>query len=248
MGVTMIGSDYVGLASSAYLEVLYYDVFQDGGDSSKINRIGRTIMQIDEANSCDLVANKVSKERGHFSFDEASVGIGASAVGVKTKTCINETREQTMACKVVQAMGGVVQGETSAVLGLTFKPNTGESCDARWLDFIPAMQTEGGRIRAFDPESMHEAQRHFQNVAYATSTTEAIQGADALEILTEWDAVKARELGKLKTRLSAAIVVETRNMFSIAEMNRYGIRYFDVGRPQNSSQISNTKELQDVSC
>jgi len=120
--------------------------------------------------------------------------------------------------------------------------------DAPSLDIIPALQAEGARIRAFDPEGMHEAQRHFKNIHYAASTIDAIEGADAMVILTEWDAFKAIELGKLKTMLSAPIVVDLRNMFSIAEMNRYGIRYFGVGRSENSRQTSETKELHDVSC
>jgi UDPglucose 6-dehydrogenase len=173
---------------------------------------------------------------------------GAPVELIETTVRINDARKQAMAQKIVQAMGGDVQGKTIAVLGLTFKPNTDDMRDAPSLEILPALQAEGARIRAFDPEGMHEAQRHFKNIDYAASTTDAIEGADALVILTEWDAFKAIELGKLKTMLSAPIVVDLRNMFSIAEMNRYGIRHFGVGRPENSRQISNAKELHDVSC
>lgn len=173
---------------------------------------------------------------------------GAPVELIETTVRINDARKQAMAQKIVQAMGGDVQGKTIAVLGLTFKPNTDDMRDAPSLDIIPALQAEGARIRAFDPEGMHEAQRHFKNIHYAASTIDAIEGADALVILTEWDAFKGIELGKLKTMLSAPIVVDLRNMFSIAEMNRYGIRYFGVGRSENSRQISNIKELHDVSC
>ncbi len=173
---------------------------------------------------------------------------GAPVELIETTVRINDARKQAMAQKIVQAMGGDVQGKTIAVLGLTFKPNTDDMRDAPSLDIIPALQAEGARIRAFDPEGMHEAQRHFKNMDYAASTSDAIEGADALVILTEWDAFKAIELRKLKTMLSVPIVVDLRNMFSISEMNRYGIRYFGVGRPQNSRQISDNKELHDVSC
>ena len=173
---------------------------------------------------------------------------GAPVELIETTVRINDARKQAMAQKIVQAMGGDVQGKTIAVLGLTFKPNTDDMRDAPSLDIIPALQAEGARIRAFDPEGMHEAQRHFRNIDYAENMPEAIQGADALVILTEWDAFKSIELGKLKTMLSAPIVVDLRNMFSISEMERYGIGYFGVGRPQNSRQASDIKELQDVSC
>lgn len=248
MGVTMIGAGYVGLASGTCFEVFDYVVLRDGGASSKINCLSRTIMPIDEQNSSDLVTKNVSKDRLCFLVVSASSGSGASALRLHTKTVINDAGKQAMADKIVQAMGGVVQGKTIAVLGVTFRPDTDDMRDAPSLDIIPALKARGARIRAFDPEGMHEAQPHFRNIDYATSATDAIQGADALVILTEWDAFKTIELGKLKTMPSAPIVVDLRNMFSIAEMNRYGIRYFGVGRPQNSRQISNIKDLHDVSC
>ena len=248
MGVTMMGAGYVGLASGTCFGVVDYDLFRDGEGSSKINCLSRTVMPIDEPNSSDLVAKTGLKSRLCFSGEAASSGFGAPAVGVETKTGINDAHKQAIADKIVQAMGGVVQGKTIAVLGLTFEPSTDDMRDAPPIDIIPALQAEGARIRAFDPEGMHEAQRHVRNIDYATSATDSIEGADALLIFTKWDEFKAINLGKLKTMLSAAIVVDMRNRFRIAEMNGYGIRYFGVGRPQNSCQISDTKELHDVSC
>jgi UDPglucose 6-dehydrogenase len=173
---------------------------------------------------------------------------GAPVELIETTVRVNDARKQAMAQKIVQAMGGDVQGKTIAVLGLTFKPNTNDMRDAPSLEIIPALQAEGARIRAFDPEGMHEAQRHFRNVVYAQSALDAIEGSDALVILTEWEAFKWLEFSKVKTLLSNPTIVDLRNMFSIAEMNRYGIRYFGVGRPQNSCHISSIKELHYVSC
>ena len=173
---------------------------------------------------------------------------GAPVELIETTVRINDVRKQAMAQKIVQAMGGDVHGKTIAILGLTFKPNTDDMRDAPSLDIIPALQAEGAHIRAFDPEGMHEARRHFRNIDYAASTSDAIEGSDALVILTEWDVFQKIELGQLKTMVPAPVIIDLRNMFRISEVNRYGIRYFGVGRPQISPQISDFKELHDVSC
>ena len=172
---------------------------------------------------------------------------GAPVELIETTVRINDARKQAMAQKIVHAMGGDVQGKTIAILGLTFKANTDDMRDAPSLDIIPALQAEGAHIRAFDPEGMHEAKRHFRTIDYATSAKEAIKNADALVILTEWDAFKTLDLAEVASNLRTSIVIDLRNMFSIADMKRYGIRYFGVGRQSNASQNSNIKELQDVS-
>lgn len=173
---------------------------------------------------------------------------GAPVELIETTVRINDARKQAMAQKIVQAMGGDAQGKTIAVLGLTFKPNTDDMRDAPSLDIIPALQAEGARIRAFDPEGMREAQGHFRAVDYAESAEGAIEGADALVILTEWTVFKSLDLASVASKMRTPLVIDLRNMFSLAEMNGYGIRYFGVGRPSNPNLISKIKELNDVSC
>src|ERR1700752_1288109 len=99
-----------------------------------------------------------------------------------------------MAAKVIDFCGGSVAGLTIAVLGLTFKPNTDDMRDAPSLDIIPLLKEQGATIRAFDPEGMGEAKKLLPAITYCTGEYEAITGADAVLILTEWNEFRALDL------------------------------------------------------
>jgi UDPglucose 6-dehydrogenase len=143
---------------------------------------------------------------------------------------VNDDRKKRMAQKVVAACGGSVRGKRIAVLGLAFKPNTDDMRDAPSLDIIPALQGGGAQIVAFDPESVEQARPLLQGVDFAPDAYAAIDGADALVIVTEWNAFRALDLKRVKATLKSPIIVDLRNIYRPQEMRELGFAYQCVGR------------------
>jgi UDPglucose 6-dehydrogenase len=139
-----------------------------------------------------------------------------------------------MARKVIAACGGSVRGSTIAVLGLTFKPNTDDMREAPSIALITALQDAGGKVRAYDPEGMKQARAVLENVEYADNAYACIDGADALVIVTEWDAFRALDLQRVRALLKRPIVVDLRNIYRPAEMMRHGFTYVSVGRADSA--------------
>ena len=150
---------------------------------------------------------------------------------VDTVVEVNNARKKAMAQRVIKAVGGSVKGKTIGVLGLAFKPNTDDMRDAPSLDIIPALQAAGARIKAYDPESMHEAGRMLPEVDFCDGPYHAIEGADAMVLITEWDQFRALDLDRVKKLLKTPVVVDLRNVYQPSDMARRGFMYSSVGRP-----------------
>jgi len=155
---------------------------------------------------------------------------------------VNTRRKHDMVGRVIDACDGSVEGKTIAVLGLTFKPNTDDMRDSPSLDIIPALQAAGARVRAYDPEGMEEAAKLLRDVVYASDTYDALEGADALVIITEWNAFRALDLARVKAALRAPVIVDLRNIYAPEDMAEAGFRYVSIGRgaPLNSDQEAST--------
>jgi len=152
---------------------------------------------------------------------------------VETVVAINDSRKRRMADKIVRHCGGDVAGKTIAVLGVTFKPNTDDMREAPSLSIVPALQGAGATVRAFDPEGMEEARKVLADVVWCQDAYEAMQGADALAILTEWNQFRNLDLARVKRLLNAPVVVDLRNIYGPAEMAAAGFVYDCVGRPNS---------------
>ncbi len=156
---------------------------------------------------------------------------GAPLRIVETVVDINDKRKKAMAERVIDACGGSVAGKTIAVLGLTFKPNTDDMRDSPSLDIVPALQEAGARIRAFDPEGMEEARKLLPDIEWCQGAYDAMNGADAMVVITEWNQFRGLDIDRMKSLLTAPIVVDLRNIYSPAEMAAAGFTYRSVGRP-----------------
>lgn len=143
----------------------------------------------------------------------------------------NEARKFRMSEKVIKTMGGDISGKTISILGLAFKPNTDDMRDAPSLTIIPKLQDAGAKIRAYDPEAMTEARHLLSDVIYADGAYEAIEGSDALVIITEWDEFRALDLHRIKTLLKTPIIVDLRNIYRPETMKEQGFTYANIGRP-----------------
>ena len=156
---------------------------------------------------------------------------GAPSRIVETVIAVNEARKRAMAVKVIAACGGSVSGKAIAVLGLTFKPNTDDMREAASLVLVPALQEAGARVRAHDPQGMEQARALLPGLELCEGPYEAAAGADALVILTEWDAYRALDLDRLKAALRRPVIVDLRNIHRRDEMEESGFVYESIGRP-----------------
>ncbi len=150
---------------------------------------------------------------------------------------INDKRKKQMAERVIEACGGSVKGKTIAVLGLAFKPNTDDMRDSPSLDIIPALQDAGAKLRVFDPEAMDEARALIDGVEWCTDAYDTMVDADALAILTEWNAFRALDVERMKALLRAPVMVDLRNIYRSEDMAAAGIRYSSIGRPPPSATV-----------
>jgi UDPglucose 6-dehydrogenase len=150
---------------------------------------------------------------------------------VDTVLRVNDARKRSMARRVVEACGGSVEGLTLAALGLTFKPNTDDMRDSPSLAFLPALSHAGATVRAFDPEGIAEAKKLMPELDYCTDPYEAMDGADALILITEWNAFRALDLGRVKRLLRRPLVIDLRNIYKPEEMAAMGLAYHSIGRP-----------------
>jgi len=145
----------------------------------------------------------------------------------------NNKRKHAMVDRVVKACGGDVSGKTIGILGLTFKPNTDDMRDAPSLEIIPALQKLGARIRAYDPEGRHQAEPMLPGVEFADGVEgayDAVEGASAVVLITEWNEFRALDLRRIKSKLAAPVFVDLRNVYRPDEMRELGFSYSSIGR------------------
>ena len=149
---------------------------------------------------------------------------------VETVAAVNAQRKRDMAGKVIAACGGSVAGKTIALLGLAFKPNTDDMRDAPSIDIVAALEAAGAKVKAYDPESMEQARPIMPHVTFCEDPYACAQDAEALVIVTEWDAFRALDLKRIGLMLAKPVVVDLRNIYRPEELRRLGFIYASVGR------------------
>ncbi|WP_288456979.1 UDP-glucose/GDP-mannose dehydrogenase family protein [uncultured Sphingomonas sp.] len=149
---------------------------------------------------------------------------------VEAVVAVNDTRKRAMGRKIIAAMGGDVRGKTVAVLGLTFKPNTDDMRDSPAIAVIQTLQDAGATVKAYDPEGVEQARKVLDNVDYCDGPYSAIEGADALAIVTEWDEFRALDLARVKSLLTSPVLVDLRNIYVPDEVRAAGFDYTSIGR------------------
>ncbi|SMQ60472.1 UDP-glucose dehydrogenase [Devosia lucknowensis] len=155
---------------------------------------------------------------------------------VETTVAINDKRKAAMADRVAAACGGDLSGKTVAVLGLTFKPNTDDMREAPSLDLIRGLKNLGVRIAAYDPQGMEAAARILTGIRFAESAYDAASDAEAVVLVTEWNAFRSLDLARLKSTMAGSVFVDLRNVYRSHEMERHGFRYTSIGRPVEGAE------------
>ena len=153
---------------------------------------------------------------------------------VEAVVAVNDSRKRAMGRKVIAAMATMgiddPRGKTVALLGLTFKPNTDDMRDAPSLAIAQTLLDAGAAVIAYDPEGMALAQPMLPQVTMATGAWQAIAGADAVVLVTEWDAFRALDLKRVAREAATPLLIDLRNVYNPTEARAAGLTYVSIGR------------------
>jgi UDPglucose 6-dehydrogenase len=143
---------------------------------------------------------------------------------------VNDQRKRAMGRKVIHALGGDARGKQVCLLGLTFKPNTDDMRDAPSIAIAQTLLDNGASVRAYDPEGMASAAEIMPDVTMCDSAYAAAKDADALVIVTEWDAFRALDMQQLAKAMRGKVVVDLRNIYRPEDVEKSGFHYISIGR------------------
>jgi UDPglucose 6-dehydrogenase len=158
------------------------------------------------------------------------VELGVSLDVLRATEAVNARQKQRLFRKLERALGGV-GGSRVAVWGLSFKAETDDVRESPALPLIEGLLAGGATVSAFDPQAMQAARRVFDNrIDYAAGPYDALDGADALAVVTEWLVFRNPDFGEMQARLRRPIIVDGRNLYEPARLAALGFRYFGIGR------------------
>ena len=158
---------------------------------------------------------------------------------VEAVVSVNEARKAAMAGRIIGAFGGSVRGRRIAVLGLTFKPETDDMRESPSIAIIHRLVDEGATIVAYDPAGMEQARAVLpERVTYATNVQGAIEAADGLVLITEWNEFRSLSPAWLRSAMRGRIVVDLRNVYEPAAMQRAGLVCHSIGRIAPAGRVS----------
>jgi UDPglucose 6-dehydrogenase len=140
----------------------------------------------------------------------------------------------------VRAELGSLEDRTIGVLGLAFKPNTDDVRESPAIEIIHLLQSEGARVRAFDPAAAEKARQALSGVELCSDAYAVTHDADALLIVTQWSEFRRLDFGRIRRYMRRPIVVDARNLYNPAEMLELGFVYHSVGRPCGSAIVGRT--------
>jgi UDPglucose 6-dehydrogenase len=144
---------------------------------------------------------------------------------------VNERQKLILVEKVKRFFGAKLAGKTFAVWGLAFKPRTDDMRDAPAISVINALLKAGAKVQAFDPEATQEARKIFgERILYAQHGYDALYGAAALLVLTEWNEFRRPDFGRMKQLLKNPVIFDGRNIYDPRDLGKLGFKYFSIGR------------------
>jgi len=221
----------------------------------------------DIANLCELVGANVNEVRKGIGSDPRignrfiypGIGYGGSCFPKDVKALfhtaddygynlrilkavdeVNDDQKHVMFNKITKHFGGDLKGKTFALWGLSFKPNTDDMREAPSLVLIDALLAQGAKVQAYDPVAMEEAAHVVDpKVIFTRSALDAVKGADALVLVTEWAEFRLPDWKKIKSIMIGDVVFDGRNIFIDTELAEAGFSYYAIGvQPRKSSATS----------
>ena len=169
-----------------------------------------------------------------FPKDTRALTTVADQFGVETRIVdavieANEYQRQAMIPKLEKLIGGL-EGKKIGMLGLSFKPETDDMRESPAIDIVQALLQRGASVCAFDPVAMEEAQHCIDGIEFAKDEYDALSGADALVIVTEWNQFRALDMERVKSLLKSPKIADLRNIYEPEDMRSLGFEYVGVGR------------------
>ena len=144
---------------------------------------------------------------------------------------VNERQKELLFEKVKRHFGGNLAAHTFAVWGLAFKPRTDDMRDAPAITVVESLLGAGARVQAFDPEAMEEARKIFgDRIQYTHRNYDALHGASALLMLTEWNEFRRPDFARIKKLLKTPLIFDGRNIYDPADLIKLGFKYYSIGR------------------
>jgi UDPglucose 6-dehydrogenase len=149
---------------------------------------------------------------------------------------VNEQQKMVLVEKIRKHFDGALKGRVFALWGLAFKPNTDDMREAPSRVIMEALWEEGAHVQAFDPEAIEEAKRIYgerKDLCLVKDQWDALQGADALIVVTEWKTFQSLDIAKLKERMVTPVIFDGRNIYDKEAMKEAGVEYYAIGRPKD---------------
>jgi len=154
---------------------------------------------------------------------------------------VNNRQKHRMFDKVSGHFGDDLAGKTLAVWGLSFKPNTDDMREASSRVLMEALWAAGANVRAYDPEALEETGRIYPDedkLTLCESAVEAVTGADALVIMTEWQEFRSPDFAMIRESLASPVIFDGRNLYEPATLATYGIDYYGIGRGKSVTEVT----------
>jgi UDPglucose 6-dehydrogenase len=149
---------------------------------------------------------------------------------LKAVESVNEWQKRALVRKM-EAHFGSLKGRTIALWGLAFKPKTDDMREAPAIAIVQALMERGAKVQAFDPEALRVARGLFgSKVTYCTKSYDALRGADALAIVTEWHEFREPDFGRMRKLMRNPVVFDGRNIYQPQHMKAHGFTYYSIGR------------------
>ena len=146
---------------------------------------------------------------------------------------VNNAQKHVLVEKIMERFGADLSGKTIAVWGLAFKPDTDDMREAAAITVITDLTKAGADIRAYDPKAMEEAQKYYlkdnDKIVYCKNKYEALEGADALVLVTEWKEFRSPDFYEIGKLLKTPVIFDGRNQYSAKHVKKYGLDYYQIG-------------------
>ena len=151
---------------------------------------------------------------------------------IKAADNINKRQRQIFINKIISKFGKNLKGKTFGIWGLSFKPKTNDMREAPSITIINALLDMGAKVKAYDPKALDTAKFYFGNkIIYTTNSYEAIEDADAMILLTEWNEFRRPDMEKIKNLLKQPIIFDGRNQYNAQHLKEMGFCYIQIGKP-----------------
>lgn len=148
---------------------------------------------------------------------------------LKSVRDINEEQKEFFISKIRESLW-ILKDKTIGVLGLSFKPDTDDIRNAPALDIIRALQEEGAKIKAYDPECIEKAKAFLKDVTFCKDAYDACRGSECLLVITEWAEFKELDLVRVKKLLKRPLILDGRNIYEPQKLRKMGFKYISIGR------------------